>query len=63
MENSKAQLLYSQARYYLKLKDYPTLFKVVFHTEIVLSKDSARSTGHAGHFFPKILPSLQEINA
>ena len=30
-----------------------------------MSKDSARSTGHAGHFFPKkkILRSLQEINA
>ena len=43
------------------LRDYPTLFKVVFLYRSCTPKDSARSTGHVGHL-KKIL-CLRDINA
>ena len=45
------------------LKGLSHLVQSCFSYQNCMSKDSARSTGHVGHFFPKkILRNLQEIN-
>ena len=47
----------------LKERDYPTLFKVVFHTEVVFEKIQHLLLVILVSFVLKILHDLQEINA
>ena len=44
-------------------RDYPTLFKVVFHTEVACQKIQHVPLVMLVTFFKKILRNLQEINA
>ena len=47
----------------LRIRDYPTLFKVVFHTEVVCQKIQHVPLVMLVTFFQTILRSLQDTNA